>query len=382
MARATGTGPTTGRTSAIVVGTGVAGAATAFSLARRGVAVTLVDADLPGQATAAGAGIIQPWSSAATGPFYDLYAASADHYPELIAQLAAAGVHDIGYRQSGALIVNRDPHVLDEIEARLAARAPQAQSIGEVSRIPNSRACELFPPLGDGFDAVHISGGARVDGRALRAGLLAGAQRLGATVAPGTASITPVDGTAWAVEVDGRRIHADAVVLAAGAWTNRLLGPLGRRIPVEPQRGQITHLRVDGADTRSWPSVHPVASHYLVAFDDARVVVGATRETGSGFDPRVTAEGQRQVLADALSVAPGLADATVIETRVGLRPLAEGDLPVVGVLRGLDGLFVNAGFGAAGLTMGPLVGERLAAVITGEVAAPATGFLSPVDAMA
>lgn len=430
MARATGTATATAtatgpHTSAIVVGSGVAGAATAFSLARRGVDVTLVDADLPGQATAAGAGIIQPWSSAATGPFYDLYAASADHYPELIAQLASAGVHEIGYRRSGALIVNRDAGVLDDIEARLAARAPQAQSIGEVARIPNSRARELFPPLGDGFDAVHISGGARVDGRALRAGLLAAAQRLGATLLPGTASIVAVeadariaateagarimpaegsapipavdagapipvadasaptptqDAPAWAIEVDGRRLHADAVVLAAGAWTNRLLQPLGRRIPVEPQRGQITHLRVDGADTRFWPSVHPVASHYLVAFDDARVVVGATRETGSGFDPRVTADGQRQVLANALSVAPGLADATVIETRVGLRPLADGELPVVGALRGLDGLFVNAGFGAAGLTMGPLVGERLAAVITGEVAAPATGFLSPVDA--
>ncbi len=402
MASATGTGPTTGptptRASAIIVGTGVAGAATAFSLARRGVAVSLVDGDFPGQATAAGAGIIQPWSSAASGPFYDLYAASADHYPELISQLAAAGVHDIGYRRSGALIVNRDAHVLDEIEARLATRAPRAQSIGEVSRIPNSRARELFPPLGDSFDALHISGGARVDGRALRAGLLAAAQSLGATMVPGTASIVPVDArapiaaedavapaapvdaTGWAIEVDGRRIHADAVVLAAGAWTNRLLQPLGRRIPVEPQRGQITHLRVDGADTRSWPSVHPVASHYLVAFDDARVVVGATRETGSGFDPRVTAEGQRQVLANTLSVAPGLADATVIETRVGLRPLADGDLPVVGALRGLDGLFVNAGFGAAGLTMGPLVGERLAAVLTGEAAVPATGFLSPVDA--
>jgi len=359
--------------------------------------VTLVDGDFPGQATAAGAGIIQPWSSTASGPFYDLYAASADHYPELISQLAAAGVHDIGYRRSGALIVNRDAHVLDEIEARLATRAPQAQSIGEVSRIPNSRARELFPPLGDSFDALHISGGARVDGRALRAGLLAAARNLGAAMVPGTASIVaadarapiaaedadapaaPVNATGWAIEVDGRRLHAEAVVLAAGAWTNRLLEPLGRRIPVEPQRGQITHLRVDGADTRSWPSVHPVASHYLVAFDDARVVVGATRETGSGFDPRVTAEGQRQVLANALSVAPGLADATVIETRVGLRPLADGGLPVVGALRGLDGLFVNAGFGAAGLTMGPLVGERLAAVLTGEVAAPATEFLSPVD---
>ncbi|GAB3579970.1 FAD-dependent oxidoreductase [Leifsonia lichenia] len=365
--------------TAIVIGTGVAGASTAFSLARRGVAVTMVDADVVGQATAAGAGIIQPWSSAADGPFYDLYAAGADHYDELIARLASVEVHDIGFRRSGALVVNRDSTVLDEVESRVTARAAVSRSIGEVARIPASRARELFPPLGDGFDALHITGGARVDGRTLRAGLLAGSQALGARVVAGTASVAPVDAGGWAVSVGGRPLEADALVIAAGAWTNRLLEPLDRRIQVEPQRGQITHLRV-AADTRSWPSVHPVASHYLVAFDDSRVVVGATRETGSGFDPRVTADGQRMILENALSVAPGLADATIIETRVGLRPLADGELPVVGAPQGVDGVFVNAGFGAAGLTMGPLVGDLLAAVITGEASAPPDGFLSEVDA--
>ncbi|MGH1549651.1 NAD(P)/FAD-dependent oxidoreductase [Leifsonia poae] len=351
--------------SAIVIGTGVAGASTAFALSRRGVAVTLVDAELTGQATAAGAGIIQPWSSVAEGAFYDLYAAGADFYPELIAQLAAVGVDDIGYRRAGALVVNRDSSVLDGVEERLAARRPQAASMGEVARVSAERARELFPPLGDGFAGIHISGGARVDGRVLRAGLLAGAQGLGATVIPGTATLDATDAGGWAAQVDGRTLEADTLVVAAGAWTNGLLEPFGRRVGVEPQRGQISHLRVGTADTRFWPSVHPVASHYLVAFDDSRVAVGATRETGSGFDPRVTAEGQRQVLENALSVAPGLADATLIETRVGLRPLPDGELPTVGALEGIDGVYVNAGFGAAGLTMGPLVGDRLAAEIVG-----------------
>ena len=350
--------------SAIVIGTGVAGASTAFALSRRGVAVTLVDAELTGQATAAGAGIIQPWSSITEGAFYDLYSAGADFYPELAAQLAAVGVDDIGYRRAGALVVNRDAAVLDGVEERLAARRPHAASMGEVTRVSAERARELFPPLGDGFAGIHISGGARVDGRVLRAGLLAGAQGLGATVIRGTATLDATDGGGWAVRVDDQTLEADSLVIAAGAWTNGLLEPFGRRIGVEPQRGQITHLRVGTADTRFWPSVHPVASHYLVAFDDSRVAVGATRETGSGFDPRVTAEGQRQVLENALSVAPGLADATLIETRVGLRPLPDGELPTVGPLDGIDGVYLNAGFGAAGLTMGPLVGDRLAAVIT------------------
>jgi D-amino-acid dehydrogenase len=110
--------------------------------------------------------------------------------------------------------------------------------------------------------------------------------------------------------------------------------------------------------------VLPVASHYLVAFDGGRIAVGATRETGSGFDPRVTAAGQRQVLDDALRVAPGLADATLLETRVGLRPLAEA--PIIGPLPEQPRVHLNTGFGAAGLTMGPLVGHLLAQLILGD----------------
>ncbi|MFF1878373.1 NAD(P)/FAD-dependent oxidoreductase [Leifsonia sp. NPDC058230] len=367
--------------TAIVIGTGVAGAGTAFALARRGIAVTMVEADLVGSATAAGAGIIQPWSSSVDGEFYRLYAAGADYYDELIGQLAATGVHDIGYRRAGALVVNQDSELLDAVEARVASRASDARAMGEVSRISNERARELFPPLGPGFRALHIEGGARVDGRSLRAGLLAGAQTLGAVVLPGTASVVGTDSGDWAVRLDGadgRELTADILVIAAGAWTNQVLEPLGRRIPIEPQRGQITHLRVGTADTTYWPSVHPIASHYMVAFDDSRVVVGATREFGSGFDPRVTAAGQRQVLDNALSVAPGLADATLIETRVGLRPLPDGELPSVGPLEGMPGVYLNAGFGAAGLTMGPFIGELLATLIADETTAPSTGFLSPI----
>ncbi len=339
----------------VVIGGGVAGAATAFALARRGAAVTVVDADLEGRATDAGAGIVQPWSSSAEGDFYELYSAGADYYPELIARLAEAGVDDIGYRRTGALVVNRDPAVVDGVTERVEARRAAARTIGEVRRIDGAAARELFPPLGEGFHALHIAGGARVDGRALRAGLLKGAEAHGAERIDGTVFL----GADGVPRVGERELPADAVVVAAGAWTNRVLERVGVRVPVEPQRGQLTHLRV-AADTRDWPSVHPVAPHYLLAFDDSRVVVGATRETGSGFDVRVTAAGQREVLDSALEVAPGLADATLLETRVGLRPLPEGELPTVAELEGRPGLWVNAGFGAAGLTMGPLVGDLLA----------------------
>ena len=365
--------------TAIVIGTGVAGASTGFALARRGVEVTLVESGFEAPATAAGAGIIQPWSSAVDGEYYRYYAAGADFYEELIARLAEVGVDDIGYRRSGALVVNREATMLDEVEDRVHRRVGDARLAGEVSRVSNARAKELFPPLGDGFEGIYISGGARVDGRVLRRGLLSAVETLGGRILKGTAAIEATSDGRCSVTIDGVRVEADNVVLATGAWTNRILEPLGKRVAIEPQRGQITHLRVGTADTRLWPSVHPMSGHYMLSFDDSRVVVGATREPGTGFDPRVTAAGQLEVLENALAIAPGLADATVIETRVGLRPMPEGKLPLVGALGGLNGLYLNAGFGAGGLTMGPIVGDRLAAIIAGESAAPEEGMLAQID---
>jgi len=346
-----------------VVGAGIAGAATAFALARKGAAVTVVDHGDAGQATAASAGIIAPWGSAAQGAFYEVYAAGGGFYPTLLEQLADVGITRTDYRRTGALTVHRDPTVLDEAESRIRPRVAQAGAVaGEVQRLDPAEARSLFPALAEDLHGLLITGGGRVDGRTLRDALLEGAQKLGAQRVLGRAQLN-----GSTVEVGGQTLASDAVVLACGAWTNHLLEPLGITLPVAPQRGQITHLRLDGVDTTPWPTIHPLSHHYLVAFDDGRIAVGATRETGSGFDPRVTAAGQLQVLQDALGIAPGLAEATIIETRVGLRPLAD-QLPVVGAVPGQEDMYLATGYGAAGLTMGPLLGDALARTILGEPA--------------
>jgi D-amino-acid dehydrogenase len=364
-------GPSSSRPLRVtIIGGGVAGAATAFALARKGAQVTLIDLDQQGRATAAGAGIIQPWSTSTDGQLYRLYAAGADYFPALAAHLADAGVSDMGYRRTGALVVNRDPDVLDGVLARLSARATSAPSMGDVSRLDNAAARALFPPLAVDLTALLIPGGARVDGRKLRAALLAGARHHGAAILAGPASLRAPDGVAQVV-TDVGDLPADAVVVAAGAWTRGLLQPLGLELDVVPQKGQIMHLHLPGVDTSTWPSVHPVSSSYLVPFGDSRVVVGATRETGSGFDTAVTAGGQQHILNNALQIAPGLSSAAVLETRVGLRPAPGRGLPFLGPVPGVDGLFVNAGFGASGLTMGPYVGELLSDLVLGRGPVPA-----------
>jgi len=181
----------------------------------------------------------------------------------------------------------------------------------------------------------------------------------------GRAELVRRDGRAAGVTVGGELVEADAVVASAGAWTNAFLPP--GAVTVEPQRGQIAHFSVEPADTSGWPVVLPAGKgHYLVAFDDHRVVAGATRETGSGFDYRVTGGGLSQVLAEALAMAPGLATATYLETRVGFRPMSPDGRPVLGPVPGTDGLVVATGLGPTGLTMGPYAGAIAARLALGE----------------
>lgn len=353
--------------TAIVIGTGIAGASTAFALARRNVAVTIIDAGYDATATSAGAGIIQPWSSEVEGKYYKYYAAGADYYPEVIGHLSEIGISEIGYRQCGGLVVNEDLSVLDQIQERVINRSADALSIGNIERVNSNRAKQLFPPLADGYEGVFISGGARVDGRTLKESLINGTKILGTHIIQGEATLKATNDNTLGVVVNNQLFQADSVVVATGAWTSKIFNPLGISVGVQPQRGQIVHLKLEGVDTKNWPSVHPVTSHYLVSFDDSRVAVGATRETGSGFESRVTAIGQKEILDNALRVAPGLANATYLETRVGLRPLADSGLPIVGKMEQFDNVFINSGFGAGGLTLGPLVGDLLAQQVCGEV---------------
>jgi D-amino-acid dehydrogenase len=206
-------------------------------------------------------------------------------------------------------------------------------------------------------------GGARVDGRRLAAALLRAA---GCTVVRALAALAVEANRVVGVDVGGERMAADRVIVTAGAWADAVLRPVGVGLPVEPQRGQIVHLRLEGVETEDWPVILPPGSHYIVPFGGGRIVAGATRESGAGFDYRVTAAGQAEVLSEALRIAPGLGAATMIETRVGFRPVGAGVRPMLGWVRGVDGLAVGNGLGAAGLTIGPFAGRLLADLVMGE----------------
>ena len=96
------------------------------------------------------------------------------------------------------------------------------------------------------------------------------------------------------------------------------------------------------------------------------MAAGATRETASGYTVTTTAVGVREVLDEALRVAPGLAAAKLLEVRVGLRPYTADRLPVLGQVPGVDGVLVATGHGPTGLQLGPYSGKLMADMALGQ----------------
>lgn len=350
----------------IIVGSGITGAACALEAATLGAEIVLVDAGLDGRATAAGAGIVSPWLSRVEDPaWHGFAAAAAREYPLLIARLAEAGETETGYRRTGALYLCDDETEAGRVFKRAVKQSVDTPEIGGVRMLSGLSAQELFPPLREDKAAVHITGAARVDGRLMAAALRRAAVKAGATEREGQARLLIHDSKVKGVEINGETVSADAVVAAAGAWTRQFASPAAT-VRTEPQRGQIMHFSLPGTDTSRWPVILPTSSgHYMLAFDGGRIVAGATREAGSGFDYRMTAGGLAEVLSEALGAAPGLAAATVAETRIGFRPMGPDTRPLLGPVPGADGLVIATGLGASGLTLGPRTGAIAARVAMG-----------------
>ncbi|MGO4953271.1 FAD-binding oxidoreductase [Paenibacillus sp. S25] len=352
----------------IVIGSGILGASTAFHLAKMGANVIIVDRKDKGQATDAAAGIICPWlSQRRNQAWYQLAKAGARFYPGLIEELKSEGETETGYAQVGALSIHDDLEKIKKMEERAHLRQADAPEIGEITRLNEKETHERFPLLVEGYHSVHISGAARIDGRALRDALVRSAQKNGAVLIQGNATLQYESDHVTGVVVGAQSFSSDKVIVCAGAWANQLLLPLGIHFKVSYQKAQIMHLQVSNRqDTGTWPVVIPPSDQYLLAFDKQKIVIGATHENEiEGYDTRVTAGGMQEILDKGLELAPDLANSTFQEVRVGFRPFTPGFLPVIGAVPGWDGLIAANGLGASGLTMGPFIGNQLAKLALG-----------------
>jgi D-amino-acid dehydrogenase len=365
------------RCDVAVVGAGLVGLSLAYELASQGAAVTVVDAAHPGRATDAGAGILSPATSHDTdSALWAFLQQAGAHYPDLLRRLEADGadVAATGYGVCGLLSLGLREH--EDSWFAPFADITLRRSAGAVAEISPAEARALFPPLGPVHRALYCTSSARVDGRAMAAALRGAAAARGVAFLSGLVHgiAAGVDGGAGggrhvtSVEVEGQHnVECAALAVAGGAWTAAMGEWLGHALPVRPTKGQIVHLGVDAA-TGGWPIAQPLLTHYLVPWPGGRVACGGTFEPAAGYSVHATAAGLHELLRECLGVAPGLADATYGETRVGLRPTSADDRALVGPLPGWSNVWVATGHGANGLLQGPYSARALAHLMAGPAA--------------
>ena len=344
----------------VVVGGGSMGCAVARTLALGGAQVTLLERAVPGaEASSAAAGILGAQGEAdSPGPFLDLCVRSRELYPAWAEALREETGVDIGYRRSGLLHVAHD-----EPEAVvLGARVERQLAAGFSAQVLDRKEVLAIEPAIDPtvLGAVFFPDDGQVDPRRLTRALSLSAARAGARVRSGAVvrRIHHEGGRVTGVDVDGALIGADAVVLAAGAWSSLVPGAELPERAVKPARGQIL-----AVETRT-PILGAVAysaAGYVVPRLDGTVLVGSTLEM-VGYDKAVTVGGLAALTEIAVGIAPALRDAVVTGMWAGFRPHTDDMLPILGRTPTV-GLFLATGHYRNGILLTPATAELLAALI-------------------
>ena len=324
---------------AIVIGGGIVGMSTAYHLVHAGARTLLVDRKDKGRATDAGAGILSPATNTRDpGPL----AAPGRPCRRILSgtdrESGSRTGGETGFAICGMMIVAVSDDELEPFEiARrhiFSRRSRQGRpSEEDLFEISSEEARSRFPALADVRGAIYYREAARVDGRLLTAALRRAAVARGLTVRQTRRRRAARRQRCGHRRPDGRGgrfggscgYRRRRVVARVRASTGSP-DPGGTAARSDHSSGSSGHRRY----VVTWPIISAIRGHYMVPWPDNRVVVGATRETGSGFDARTTAAGVREVLGEALRVAPGLAGAEIREIRVGLRPYTQDLLPVLG----------------------------------------------------
>jgi glycine oxidase len=331
----------------IVAGAGVIGLTTAYFLAREGVSVIVCDQGQAGMESSwAGAGILPPSDlEHAQFPLDRLRALSGAIFPALSDELKSRTGVDNGFARCGGIEFLGNAGMADADEWYGLGVATQRLAERDVLALePN-----LAPGLGD---ALLVPGMAQLRNprhlRALKTACVATGKVTLLENAP-VESVVAASGRVKGVRVGGEVHSGGRVLVAAGAWTDRLLEPLGCRLKIEPVRGQIALLnpgRVVFSRILLW------GARYLVPRLDGRVLIGSTEEH-AGYDKATTAAGIEGLLALGRRLVPPLADAPVEKTWAGLRPGSPDGLPFLGPAPDVNGLFVAAGHFRAGIQLSP-----------------------------
>ncbi len=329
----------------VILGGGVIGLTTAYFLARDGVRVLLLDrAALGMEASWAGAGILPPSDPAtATHPFDRLRALSVPRFAHFSQQLREETGIDNGHLACGGLEFAGHHDEVDAFEWRGDGVPVEALTHEAMQRLEPALANDLGP-------ATRIASLAQLRNPWHLRALIAACRRTGKIELREKIDVGRIEvqgSRAVAVETSEGRVEAHQFLVAAGAWTDELLKPLGCRLRIEPVRGQIVLLNPGRPLFRH---VLIYGSRYLVPRSDGRVLAGSTEER-VGFVKATTPQAIRDLIDLAVRMVPALADATVEQSWAGLRPGSPDGNPYLGRVPSLDNVFVGAGHFRSGIQL-------------------------------
>lgn len=333
------------------MGGGIIGLTSAFRLAVAHHRVTVFDPSPARGATWAAAGMIAPSGEIAPGEEanYELEKRALQSWREVAHLLEALTGESLVLGETGTLLVGWDASDRRQLEQFVEVAASFE---APMTRVLRSEVPEVFQGVSPRITSgVLMAGDAWLDpDQAVRL-LLDALAKLGVHVVnEQVLQVRSEDGAVIANTSD-HEFRADLGLIATGA-DGLPMGATSHTNGVRPIRGAT--VRVQGLDRSLQPSVRAFVrgrAFYMVSRPGGYCVLGASADERA--DAVVEVGELQRLLRDGLDVVPELEAATVLETRIGLRPASPTLEPFFERLT-LAGWAWSSGHYRHGVTLAPL----------------------------
>jgi len=356
----------------IVIGAGIHGCSTALHLARRGLAVAVIEKDHAGRHS----------SGVNAGGVRQL----ARHVAEIPLSIASMGMWErieeivgdgCGFESHGQVLVAETEPELTGFRERVAEL--RALGFGHEELIDAKELKRLVPAVADTCPGGIVS---RRDGAAnpfrtteafRRAAARAGVRFLEGTTVTG---LRRAGGT-WHVATSSGELQGAKVVNCAGAWADRIAAAVGEPVPLEVFAPMLM------ITSRVPEFIRPVVilrSRKLSfkQFHNGTVMIGGGHRARFDRDRNTTILDWRSLRASAETVTelfPIMRGAEVVRAWAGIEARMPDDIPVIGPSSTEEGLYHQFGFSGHGFQLGPATGATMAELVaTGRTNMPLAGF--------
>lgn len=342
---------------AIVIGAGIAGASSAFALARKGIEVEVLDREaIPGSGSSFNpAAVVRPFLSLDPG-IRNRFGLAAFVYAVCLYRELSQRI-PCGWRETGVLQLAKDSEQRD----KLSRAIDMVQLPDDLVRLVDAEEATRLCGVSLNEEGVWFTSAGFVEGRKLCDALISSTTP--SIVFRGNADVHSIvtDQTGMRVTDASDRVvaSADLVVLANGIDA-RMFFPGGAPW-LRTIRGQVTGV------TASVPSLRaPVCRDgYLTPAVGTQNFVGATFDL-SRADAVVTSEDRLSNLRRAAAILPGTIrtdDVAAQSDWAAVRCASRDRLPVLGCVE--DNLFCCIAMGSRGFSWAPLSAEAVACFVAG-----------------